>query len=73
MDGRADYDGRARLVDTYRYFFGSNPTPVLPGTTCVVLDTTASDSRVLVAALDSSSHWCGTSAGDGFAAWLPTP
>jgi hypothetical protein len=71
MDGRADFYGRPHILDAYSYFGLRAPTVVPPGATCVVLDSTADDSRALSAAIDASPQWRLVTEVGGFRLWLP--
>ncbi len=71
MDGRADYYGRAHLIDGYGYFFQTNATPVPPGATCVVIDSSASDSGLLLAGVEGSPRWRLAASDGPFRLFLP--
>lgn len=71
IDGRADYYGRAHLLAAYAYFGQRAPTLVPPGSTCVVLDSAAEDSKALAASIDASPLWTLASTDETFRMWLP--
>ncbi len=60
IDGRADYWGRERLIESHGYLYSvDRPTLVPPGTTCIVLGDPASDPglQTLTDALDADPAW----------------
>lgn len=71
MDGRADYYGRAHLIDGYGYFYQTNATPVPPGATCVVIDASAPDSGLLLAGVEGSPQWRLAASDGPFRMFLP--
>ena len=71
MDGRADFYGRDHLLAAYAYFGRRAPTLIPPGATCVLLDSTAEDSRSLSAAIDASTQWKLSGSDGSFRLWLP--
>jgi len=71
MDGRADFYGRAHILDAYAYFWQTAPSLVPPGATCVVLDSSAEDSRAISASIDASPQWRLVATDGSFRLWLP--
>jgi hypothetical protein len=71
MDGRADFYGRAHLLEAYAYFGQTAPSLVPPGATCVVLDSGAEDSKALSASIDASAQWRLAQTSGSFRMWLP--
>ena len=74
IDGRADYWGRARILEAQGYLYdGSRPTLVPPGTTCILLSDVSSDPGLasLIAALDADRAWVRVPDAGGAHVWLP--
>jgi hypothetical protein len=74
MDGRADYFGRARLLDAHDYFFGIAATAAPPGATCVVLPVTSQAESLprATARLNADPTWKLLGTYNGFDVWVLT-
>lgn len=69
LDGRHDYWGRERLLLSDRFLAGASPTPVPPGTTCVLLGSGSGDGLAQRLADDPGWRYVGGSA--RYRLWLP--
>jgi hypothetical protein len=74
MDGRADYFGRARLLDANDYFFGIAATAAPPGATCVVLPVTSQADSLprATARLNADPAWTLLGSYNRFDVWVRT-
>jgi len=72
-DGRADYFGRARLVEARDFFNAQGATTAPPGASCVVLPLTGQDTLPLaVARLNGDSAWTLLGTYGRFGVWVLT-
>ena len=71
IDGRADYYGRERILDSYRYRSGELEPLVPSGATCVALDTSLGEFP-LFDRLDASPQWRAAGQDGPFRLWLPS-
>lgn len=71
MDGRADYYGRAILIQNYRIMAGAEPVP--DGATCVILGTAEHDPAFAgtVATMDANPAWHRVAERNQYIMWLP--
>lgn len=69
IDGRADYYGRQRLLDTANFLQGRAEGSVPSGTGCIVLPN--GEYRGLEERLNRDQAWQRTGAANGFLLWLP--
>jgi len=73
-DGRADYFGRARLLEARGYFYGEAATSAPPGATCVVLPVIGQSTSLPLATarLNADPSWTLLGSYNRFDAWVRT-
>jgi len=74
FDGRADYFGRARLIEAHAYFFGEASSAAPPGATCAVLPVTGQITSLpkATARLNADPAWKLIGTYNRFDAWVRT-
>ena len=74
FDGRADYFGRARLLEFATYFFGRGATSAPPGATCVVLPVTGQPTSLPLATarINADPAWTLLGSYNRFDVWVRT-
>jgi hypothetical protein len=74
FDGRADYFGRARLLENNTYAFGEGATAAPPGATCAVLPVVGQDTSLPLATarLNADPAWTLLGSYNRFDVWVRT-
>jgi hypothetical protein len=74
FDGRADYFGRARLLESSLYFLGKGVTAAPPGATCAVLPVVGPPTSLPLATarLNADPAWKRVGTYNGFDVWVLT-